>query len=171
MSIHDSIPDATEEAFRYKKRAVRLRKSQVILLEKLGACCEQKRILTAENKALKEQKGNTWNLGFNAGHQKINTLYAKALRELKTSQERVKKMYIGDLSPESRLSGYAVLTKALERRRDALRERVEELEDDLRHYGGHQAMCEYTNEVAPGTRLRLCTCGWNEALKGAKDET
>ena len=35
-------------------------------------------------------------------------------------QDRLRAMYAGDLSPESRLSGYKVITRALEKRRDEL---------------------------------------------------
>ncbi len=42
--------------------------------------------------------------------------------DLATAEERIKKMSKGDLGPESILSGYSVLVKSLEKRRDELRD-------------------------------------------------
>jgi len=44
--------------------------------------------------------------------------------QLAAAQERIEKMTVNHLSPESRLSGYGVLVKSLEGRRDELRERL-----------------------------------------------
>lgn len=52
--------------------------------------------------------------------------YRKRIADLQSaltkSEERIKKMSKGDLGPESILSGYSVLVKSLEERRDELRD-------------------------------------------------
>ena len=60
--------------------------------------------------------------------------YEKLEAETERLKERIQAMYVGDLSPESRLNGYKVVTEKLTARRNALLVEIERLKEGIRLY-------------------------------------
>ena len=84
--------------------------SKILTLEQIKACRER---------VVKLKKNANWPLQqwFN------NEDFETALNTIEQLQTRLRKLYAGDLSPESRLNGYKVVT-------DRQKERIEQLKAD-----------------------------------------
>lgn len=85
---------------------------------------------------------------------------------LDASEARIRAMYVGDLSPESRLSGYKVIVDELRQQIDASEASRKELVEAFIKYGNHRQDCNLLSPIPCVKRNGKevgCDCGFYKA--------
>ena len=79
----------------------------------------------------------------------------KLKSRLTVAEDRIKKMSKGDLGPESRLAGYSVLVKSLEKRRDELRDQLAASERTIETLKAEVVIQQSEAEIAKQKRTQF----------------